>query len=819
MNFKTTIVLVAMLLLLGSVVLWVHWINPNVGAPPEGRENFGTSTGKYLFEERDLPRKEGSTSQPQVTSITIAPGPVAAAPGTPETPGTPAPIRIVRDGANWTQAEPIRYPMENDRIDNLVVTAATLRYSRTLKAGEDGNPTLDQMKLSPPLVTLTFEVGNGHTQVLRLGRVVPGTRLAYLLKNDDPTVYVVEEALDGVIMPADSDPEATVKDWRSKDLPMPAIGQVEEVQFTQGGTTIDLISRGQQWSFAAPQSGRASAEAVKGLISATAVRVEKFVDDHATDLLKYGLDHPTLSVSLRVPAPMPVTGAASTPATQPAALPGAGAGAGAFMVKTLRLGNVADQYFATWSETSAGGGAAEPSRMVFGVSKYYAEQLTKTTPDSLRDPRLITTAAADVKEIAISRGGKTAFTLVRKPEMEGLAQWTFGDPKPAYEPDQAEVNRLLSAIAEAKALSYVPDVKPKAPALAVVKITGTPGGPAGKGQDETETLTVYPPDQPDGPAVAVRNAETVGYRVSPERFERITGPVVALRDRKVLGLEGATITGLAVRLTGKEAREYKFARSVVWPTAPATQPAAASQPATTQPQTPSFGPWQLNGSEKFETAALDDLIRELTPLRAERWLAPTATASSAPEQIIVDISAVRGHASISCHLHLDPKTRRAYLDPQSPFEASPALVAAAGVEFRDRNALPIAAKDTQKITVTRTGRSVTLEKNDTGQYAATDGRKVDQSAAGGLFDTVAGLRVEHYTQAPTGAIPGAGTLVHVVMREGKTFDLQLVETPSGATDQAHLAHLGDQWFTLSDETVKKLEADPIAKDDAGAPAP
>jgi hypothetical protein len=150
------------------------------------------------------------------------------------------------------------------------------------------------------------------------------------------------------------------------------------------------------------------------------------------------------------------------------------------------------------------------------------------------------------------------------------------------------------------------------------------------------------------------------------------------------------------------------------------------------------------------------------------------------------------------------------------------LADAAGAEFRFRTVLPVASGDIRKITVTTAAGTVSVERDDAGRYVSADGRKIDQAAAGGLFDALGGLRVERFIAAAGGAgsggsggaggSGGGGPQFHLVTREGKTYDLQLASAdPDAAT--ARLAHVGDRWFRLTRATIDKLRADLMAKDE------
>ena len=59
----------------------------------------------------------------------------------------------------------------------------------------------------------------------------------------------------------------------------------------------------------------------------------------------------------------------------------------------------------------------------------------------------------------------------------------------------------------------------------------------------------------------------------------------------------------------------------------------------------------------------------------------------------------------------------------------------------------------------------------------------------------------------------------LVLHDGQVRQVQLIGHQPGAEALTHFARLDDRWFTLPEATVKKLEADPTAADDAPAAYP
>ena len=90
------------------------------------------------------------------------------------------------------------------------------------------------------------------------------------------------------------------------------------------------------------------------------------------------------------------------------------------------------------------------------------------------------------------------------------------------------------------------------------------------------------------------------------------------------------------------------------------------------------------------------------------------------------------------------------------FEIDHRVMGLVTAEFRDRTVLPVAAEDFKQVTVTRDGKTLTIHKDDDGSYVSPPMiRKINQAAAGALFDTLVGnLRVERYLEDRSISKPG-----------------------------------------------------------------
>lgn len=746
MNFKTTIVLLLLLLVVG-ITFYVVVLSEESLPPPDRFSNPEEQRGHPLFASDEL-------STESVNHVTIAQA------------GTT--IEFKKEGTTWNQTKPVRFPLNTWTGSRIVNDSATLRYTERFKSGSQDAPSLDELELEPPkaVVTLKTEGDELRTHTIFLGRKGYGGR-AYLMRNDDPVVYVVNDDLQKLIF--DQDPT----EWRAKTLRATGELEADHVTLNRDGQAIELIKAEGNWVFGMPHSGRADRDSIRTLLGSIGnMTINKFVADAPVDLLPYGLSPPSKTIVIKsspvesnVPANQPgETGDDSLPPSIPKTA----------TIQTLAVGGPADLksqvYFATWSQGES------PSNVIFTISSDSDEKLDKTV-DDLRDPRITVVDAGDVQQMIIKKSDSEKINLERSPD-----GWSFSGDGPGYQADDQVVADLVSTIVEAKATSYVPNVVPNEGDLrAIVTLSVI-------GQAEPERLRVF--NAEDDQQMILRGDETTGYRLAADIVSDLFQPILSLRNRRAVDLSPDSITKISIK--HPDGVVFSFSRQAV---APATQ-TAATQPANTL----TLGPWQLDGHDKYESSSLDELVKELFPLRVEGWLDSADTmAVSAVDHIDVSFEAVgEGHQSIL----IDFNRRIASIAGVDMLcQISESLFKKITAEFRDRNVLPVTIDEIASVTVMKDEVSITVKKEGS-SFVNDAGDVLNEETIGKLFDTLAGLRVQRYIPEPP-ARSAPNVRMEIALKDGQIIHLDVFMKegmpPEGTNDE--------KWFTLDAETVQTLMSD------------
>ncbi len=760
MNFKTTIFLIVLLLLVGGFFWFMQKKAPNPVAPTSNSTSQGTP-----FLPADF---QGSS----VTTIAVDRGHEH--------------LVLQKHGSTWTETSPVHYPLNSWSASDLVDAATGLTYLSTLTPGQADTPSLKTLGLDPPRVILTLTGQNDKNQVvkhvIKLGKTsVAGA--AYAMLDDRPDVYVVQPRLHTLLLTTNFD------DWRQRTIEAPTAGRAQRVTLATADHTLTLVKNADHWFFAPPDSGRADTASLSSLLSSIGtLEIDKFVADNPSDLSLYGLNQPSVTLTVQEAAPP-----AAPPATQPGK-PAATQPAKPGPIHILRIGSATDptrdKYFATWSTPKA------KDIVVFQISKADKDRFLKTAND-LRDPRITVVKKDDLRELTVAAANLPAYKLLWSP-----SGWTFGKPGPSFATDADQVSRLIDAIFNAKASTYEANPHPAGQPALTLTLSAV-------GRSEPETIRLWPranataSSPPAAPAkarywLALRGQESMGYIVPADMLDPLSKPALWLRDRTVWKIPSGQITGLTIHQPDP-AVTLAFQRAPV----PTTQP-AATRPAASQV---TLGPWQLNvdgakAAMGYEHSAFSTALDDLTSLTCDQWLAK-APAIDPAKALRVDIQT----AHQTWTLLVDPASHEAR-SPQvdAPFQLSDSVVVALKAEFRDRTAINLGSDEIKNVVVQEGSRTITLAKDILGKFVSAEGYNVDQSAAGALFDTLAGLRVNRYLGASVAKPPARTIQITVHPKTGPAIVLKV----DGTQSRIYLPNR-KQWASVNDATHKKLTADLVAK--------
>lgn len=651
MNFKTTLVLIVLLAVLGGFAYVMKDRSPSYSEMQAKRD--ADINGVSLFAADQLKSN-------WVDTLTLTQD------------GKHAKLSRVND--QWRQVEPVDFSLSKTNVLEVIDTILDLKYTDVFTPGKNDYPTLDKLGLAPAAATITLAGSGEHvfSYQINVGRTIVGGKL-YVTRDNDPKVYVVPDAL------ANELTNQPTHRWRITSLPAPGENQAQSITLinhsqdnsSNTAADIELQKTNGSWQLKSPDQGRVDRQAVASLLNtAKATTIQKFIADAPADLSVFGLTSPAVKLIIVSSRPSLDKDAAQKIQT---------------VTQTLSIGAPADlqnnTYYATWTQSESQSQPAKSDKTgpsVFTLDKAAFTHFTQSV-DTLRDPLLTPLEQGQVKQITLNhQNTSAAFSRSAK-------GWEYDKPadlkqidnkQPDYLADDSSVSKLVAAITSTKATRFVPRIAEAGPAFATVKLTST-------GQATPDVLRIWTVNEKDDKGqsqwLVVRNDEPVGRVVLASQLAGVVLPAWQFRDRELADLPAQKINHIVI--SQPDGSKIDLTRTLPTPLA-TTNVTKQGETQTTPRDT--AGPWTRTQDVAATDAGSDAaasmidptlpaaIVSGVSPLRVAAWRAPDAAielkAGSHAYDLVVSTSEGK-----SIHLKMD-EHGHAQLDGQAQtFELAPAL--------------------------------------------------------------------------------------------------------------------------------------------------
>ncbi len=719
-----------------------------------------------------------------------------------------------REGEDWMLKEPVRWRMNEHDIPNLINVATGVRYFD--KMNRDAN--LKDLRLEPAAVTITLFPKEGkEPMVLEVGRMgVAGA--GYLKIKGKPDVYVVEDSLHRLVL----DRDAT--DWRSQSLAgAPGPERADTLSVKQQGGGFEIKRIGGRWTIVQPERSRADQDAVNAFVYGLGrAYAAKFIEDKPADLARYGLDKPQAVIQVSQPG---------EPGKDGAKEGGVAAKAG-----TLSIGSATDltsnHYYAMWSSLD------NTSTVVFTLAKLEAEKYIRPV-ENYRDRRLVNLPLSDITRVKAAFGKDEKPMSLSDEAQGGYAlrldkdSWVFDDAKGVtaggpglhlpsamvaasdgkteveLKPDTLAVNTMLNRLVNAKATAFekAEESAQSGKRIGVVELVGVGGL-------NKEALGFYEHD-PESLKVLRMTADKSGAMVSePVAMivprKELTGLMVTreqLLDRSLINVVPAQVVRLEIdRMQSAYPAKYVISRVTG--------------------EKPGDEKWVFEDGSQAEVSAVSRILDLTAPLRAS---GRNGKVSDKPGSVIrfalVSKEGQRFEYGVTPGAGEGEAVLFTGTVPGKDAKALPTaprgLIAALEGEVRSRSMLPVSADQIATVTINPTTDLITLNQGNKGSYRNPDGKLIDPTKVGPMFDTLAGLRAERILETPKEGVEGELKREFVIQtRDGAKWTLKVylsrtigvVGVLSGPVRADSAGKTGEmKVFKLSQPSMDRLSADVIAK--------
>ncbi|HOX39340.1 MAG TPA: DUF4340 domain-containing protein [Candidatus Brocadiia bacterium] len=319
------------------------------------------------------------------------------------------------DKENWRMVEPISVRADRTTVEGALDNIQFATKQTTISA-KDGQPVdLEQYGCKEPQATLFVKMKDGVTEgpkeiLVKVGKKASVGYNAYVMLGSDPNVYAVSDSIADKVT-------KKLNEWRDKRIAAAEKNDVTKVDILAAKTEeqpelrVTLAKQDGKWMMSQPVADRADADkvgkVVQKLIDAR-IGDEDFVTEDDSDLVKYGLDNPTLTFTVSVPVKETDKPKDEKTPAEPAA--------SAEKSYTLIIGAKAEgkdgKLYAKLKE----------EKSIFAVSEALKTDLSPK-PEDLRDRRLARFEADSVMRIDLVRADGT-FSVLRK---DKDSPWTFKD--------------------------------------------------------------------------------------------------------------------------------------------------------------------------------------------------------------------------------------------------------------------------------------------------------------------------------------------------------------------------------------------------------
>jgi hypothetical protein len=319
---------------------------------------------------------------------------------------------LKKENGSWQIVAPVAAKADETEASGIANALGQVEIVRVI----DENPTdLKGYGLEMPRIAVDFKGASDkdHHRLL-IGDKSPTGADLFARRNDEKKVFLIPAYQETTL-------NRSTFDLRDKTLLKFERDKVDGIDVSAAGKTVQLAKDNAEWKITEPLQARADYGAVEGLIGKLqTAAVKSIVADtaSATDLKKYGLDKPAVSVDLKL-------GSARA---------------------TLVLGGKADD------KTVYARDASRPA--VVTVESTLADDLKKGA-DEFRRKDIFEFRSYSANRVELTRNGQTvAFDKVKGQGNDAVDKWRRASPT-AGDVDKDKIDALLSRLSNMRATSFV----------------------------------------------------------------------------------------------------------------------------------------------------------------------------------------------------------------------------------------------------------------------------------------------------------------------------------------------------------------------------
>jgi hypothetical protein len=194
-----------------------------------------------------------------------------------------------KDDSGWKMVEPA--PVDADPPETIGVVTALTNID-IVRVVDDNATNLEQFGLANPPVTVAFKTADGAAGTLKLGNKNATQGEIYAIKNDEKRVFLISAFQESTF-------NRKPFDFRDKKILKFDREKADALVLVKGADSIELARSGTEWKVVKPVASRSDYSAIEGFLTRlSSSNMSKLVEQNPADLKQYGLDKPTMTVTI-----------------------------------------------------------------------------------------------------------------------------------------------------------------------------------------------------------------------------------------------------------------------------------------------------------------------------------------------------------------------------------------------------------------------------------------------------------------------------------------------------------------------------------------
>ncbi|HJU45028.1 MAG TPA: DUF4340 domain-containing protein [Vicinamibacterales bacterium] len=256
----STLALVVILAGLGAYIYFVDRNRPAASSSVEGEP----AREKFFTVETDKITEIKLTSKGQTTLLRKSEG-------------------------GWKMIEPVQADADPPEAISLAQAITNIESVRPVV---DNPPDLKQFGLADPPITVEFKAEGGASGSFKLGNKNPTQTEIYAQKGGDNRVVLVSSFQESSFT---KEPFAL----RDRKILKFDRDKADSITLARGANAMELSRSDSEWKVARPLAGRSDYSAIEGFLTRlSSANMSTLVEENPTDLAKYGLDKPAMTVTV-----------------------------------------------------------------------------------------------------------------------------------------------------------------------------------------------------------------------------------------------------------------------------------------------------------------------------------------------------------------------------------------------------------------------------------------------------------------------------------------------------------------------------------------